>query len=223
MATPEQRPRVKICGITRVEDALLAVDLGATALGFICWPASPRFIDPDRARAIVERLPPLVTTIGVFVNQPLEVVETVTAQVPLRAVQLHGSETPAFCAAVGVPVIKSIAVPNGAADRVFEVARRYPEVTLLLDAYDPVRVGGTGRTIDWSVAARLGKARNIVLSGGLSPENVREAIAMVRPYAVDVSSGVEAAPGIKDPDRLRALFAAIDSTDESPSPDEERS
>jgi phosphoribosylanthranilate isomerase len=218
----ERRPRVKICGITRLEDALLAVDLGATALGFVFWPSSPRFIAPGRALGIVEQLPALVMTVGVFVNQPLESIEAVSSQLSLRVVQLHGSEAPAFCAAVSIPVIKAIAVADADADAALELARRYPGATLLLDAHDPVRVGGTGRTIDWTVAERLGRERHVFLSGGLTPENVREAVAVARPYGVDVSSGVESAPGIKSPERLRALFAAVDAIGEFPASGEER-
>ncbi|HJZ73264.1 MAG TPA: phosphoribosylanthranilate isomerase [Vicinamibacterales bacterium] len=192
---------VKICGVTRAGDALAAVEAGANAIGFVFWPDSPRFVDPYRARAIAARLPPFVTAVGLFVNQPAAHVNAVASLVRLGAVQLHGDETPGFAATIASPVIK--ALPVSAADA-------WPlETTLLLDAHDPVRRGGTGRTIDWSAAAAIAARRRVLLAGGLTPENVADAIAHVRPFGVDVSSGVERAPGIKDHQRLRALFEAI--------------
>ena len=194
---------VKICGITRLEDAEAAVDAGAGAIGFIFWPNSPRFIDPHRARRIAAALPPLVTPVGVFVNQPLEYVNGVASLVGLGTVQLHGDETPAFAAAVASPVMKAIA-PGG------DAGRAWPSrVRLLLDVHDPVARGGTGRTIDWRAAADLAAQRQVLLAGGLTPDNVADAIARVRPFGIDVSSGVERAPGIKDHQRLRALFEAV--------------
>ena len=193
---------VKICGITRVEDAEAAVAAGAGAIGFIFWPKSPRFIDPHRARTIAAGLPPFVTPVGVFVNQPLEYVNGVASLVRLGAVQLHGDETPSFAGAVSRPVIKALAVT--ADPHIWA-----PRVRLLLDVADPVARGGTGRTIDWAAAARLADQRQMLLAGGLTPDNVSDAIARVRPYGIDVSSGVERAPGIKDHQRLRALFEAV--------------
>ena len=194
---------VKICGITRLEDAEAAVAAGAGAIGFIFWPNSPRFIDPYRARRIAAALPPFVTPVGVFVNQPLDHVNRVAHLVRLGAVQLHGDESPGFAAAVSVPVMK--AVSSGQE----EVASWPAQVRLLLDVHDPVARGGTGRTIDWTAAAGIAAQREIVLAGGLTPDNVAEAIAQVRPFGIDVSSGVERAPGIKDHRRLRALFEAV--------------
>jgi phosphoribosylanthranilate isomerase len=194
---------VKICGITRLEDAEAAVAAGADAIGFIFWPKSPRFIDPHRARAIAAALPPFVTAVGVFVDQPLDYVNGVASLVRLGVVQLHGDETTRFAAAVSRPVMK--AVSTGTADVSVWPAR----VRLLLDVHDPVSRGGTGRTIDWAAAAKMTAQREMVLAGGLSPENVADAIARVRPFGIDVSSGVERAPGIKDHGRLRALFEAV--------------
>ena len=194
---------VKICGITRLEDAEAAVAAGAAAIGFIFWPDSPRFIDPYRARTIAAALPPFVTPVGVFVNQPLDHVNSVANLVRLGAVQLHGDETPGFAAAVSVPVMKAVSSGH-------EEMASWPErVRLLLDVHDPVARGGTGRTIDWTAAAAIAAQREIVLAGGLTPDNVAEAIARVRPFGIDVSSGVERAPGIKDHRRLRALFEAV--------------
>jgi len=194
---------VKICGITQLEDAEAAVTAGAGAIGFIFWPQSPRFIDPHRARVIAAALPPFVTPVGVFVNQPLDYVNGVASLVRLGVVQLHGDETPQFAAAVTRPVMKAVSI--GSADTRLWPAR----VRLLLDVHDPLARGGTGRTIDWAAAAELASQRQVVLAGGLKPENVADAVARVRPYGIDVSSGVERSPGIKDHQRLRALFEAV--------------
>jgi phosphoribosylanthranilate isomerase len=207
---------VKVCGITRMEDARVAVDAGAGAIGFIFWPASPRFIDPYRARAIAAALPPFVTSVGVFVDQPLDHVSGVASLVRLSAVQLHGSETPEYAAALGRPVIKAMTLndaPNSPGQGPRSDLDRWPShVTLLIDACDPVKKGGTGQTIDWAAAARVAGRRPILLAGGLTPENVGAAIARARPFGIDVSSGVEASPGVKDHARIRALFKAIEAT-----------
>ena len=199
--------RIKVCGIRRLEDALLAVDVGASAIGFIFWPASPRFIDPFRARAVAAGLPPFVTRVGVFVNQPPDYVKSVVGLVRLGAVQLHGDEDPGSYAIAGVPVIKSVAVDERF--RPTSVEDIHSDVTVLLDAHDPVMRGGTGRTIDWRAAADAARRRRVILSGGLTPSNVRDAVEAVSPYAVDVSSGVESSPGVKDAGKLRAFCAAI--------------
>lgn len=201
--------RVKICGIRRVEDAVLASSLGADAIGFIFWPRSPRFIDPFRARAIVRALPPFVTTVGVFVDQPVAFVMGVAQLLGLGAIQLHGSEDAAAYTGGALRIIKSVAVVEGG--DCLPVVRDVPlNATVLLDAHDPIKRGGMGRTIDWTQAEASARLRPIILSGGLTADNVRGAVAAVRPYAVDVSSGVESSPGIKDPDKLRALFAALE-------------
>jgi phosphoribosylanthranilate isomerase len=202
---------VKVCGITRLEDADAAVAAGARALGFIFWPESPRFLDPHRARAIVSALPPFVTTVGVFVNQPTAYVNGVAALARLSAVQLHGDETIDEAARVARPVVKAIGVSAatqaGAADA-------WPaRVTMLVDAHDPRRRGGTGRTIDWTVAAAIAARRRTILSGGLTADNVADAVARVRPFGIDISSGVERAPGIKDHARMRALFEVVHDID----------
>jgi phosphoribosylanthranilate isomerase len=201
------KPLVKICGVRRHEDALIAAGLGAAAVGFVFWPGSPRFIDPYRARAIVAALPPFVTAVGVFVDQPADYVGGVAGLVRLGAVQLHGSEPVETFARVPYRVIKS--VPVGATfDR--QSALTLPEhVTVLLDAHDPVRHGGTGVAIDWNAAAAVARTRRTILSGGLNAANARRAIETVKPYAIDVSSGVEVSPGVKDAAKLRELFAAI--------------
>lgn len=196
---------VKICGITRVEDALAAVEAGASAIGFVFWPGSPRAIDPDRARAIRSMLPASVTTVGVFVNQAASDVNRVAAAAELDAVQLHGDETVPYLTEIDRTVIKALALTERAPD-----PSVWPDgVTILLDAHDPVRRGGTGQSIDWQAAAAIARRRRTILAGGLSPDNVVAAIDQVQPFGIDVSSGVERSPGVKDHERLRALFEAL--------------
>ena len=200
-------PRVKVCGICRVEDAELAIAFGADAIGFIFWPGSPRYCEPDRAQAIAARLPTEITLVGVFVDQPVDHVIQIAEHVPLDAVQLHGSELVTDFDRVRQPLIKAVPVTDKLEPS--EVDALPDGVTVLLDAHDPIRRGGTGRTIDWKVAASIAARRRTILSGGLNAGNVRHAIAEVRPHMIDVSSGVESAPGRKDAGKLEAFFAAI--------------
>jgi phosphoribosylanthranilate isomerase len=193
---------VKICGITRPEDAAAAVRSGAAAIGFVFWPASPRYIDPERARQIASALPPGVAIIGVFVNQDADEVNRIAATARLEAVQLHGDETPEYADAIRFPVLKSCSVDD-------DVKGWPARVRLLIDVADPVRRGGTGQTVDWTRAAALAARREVLLAGGLTPENVAHAVTRVRPFGIDVSSGVERAPGIKDAAKIDALFAAL--------------
>jgi phosphoribosylanthranilate isomerase len=195
---------VKICGITRLEDAEAAVTAGANALGFVFWRKSPRFVDPYHARSIVGALPPFVLTVGLFVDQPIAEVTGVASLVGLGAVQLHGGEPPEYADAIGRPVIKAL-LPTDV-----DAMGQWPDrVLVLLDAIDPASRGGTGRIVDWDAAARAARRRPVLLAGGLTPENVSEAATRVRPFGVDVSSGVERSPGIKDHTRLRAFFEAV--------------
>lgn len=202
--------RAKICGITRDEDAALAIRLGAWAIGFVFWPNSPRAIDPDTAARIAQSFPSTVTPIGVFVDQPLETVDRVSRQVGLGAVQLHGRETPEYARRLTRPVIKALTLDECERDGLDRWERH---VTILLDAVDPIRRGGTGRTIDWERAGAIARTRPVILAGGLRPENLGEAVGRVRPFAVDVSSGVEASPGVKDAGRLQDLFAALNAAE----------
>lgn len=201
---------VKICGVTRADDAAAAVAAGASAVGFIFWPQSPRFVDPYRARAIAASLPPFVTPVGVFVDQPLDYVSGVASLVHLGAVQLHGNETPEFGAALRRPIVKAIVRSESGA---FDLDRWAANVMILLDAHDPVKRGGTGTIVDWTAAAGAARRRRVLLAGGLTPDNVGEAIASVRPFGIDVSSGVESSPGVKNHERIAALFAAIRSAE----------
>jgi phosphoribosylanthranilate isomerase len=199
--------RVKVCGIRRREDALLAVELGADALGFVFWPDSPRAVTMEQVREIADALPPFVSTVGVFVNQPLPEIMAMAASARLTTIQLHGDEDASAYAGCGWPVIK--ALPVGADFTLSAVDGVPAQITVLLDAHDPVRRGGTGRPIEWMLATAAARLRPVILSGGLTSENVRLAVETVHPYAVDVSSGVESAPGIKDEEKLRAFFAAL--------------
>ena len=198
---------VKVCGITRLEDGLSAAAAGAVAVGFIFWPHSPRYIDPKKAREITRELPPFVTPVGVFVDTSPSEVERIAGVVGLEVVQLHGRELCSDYAKIGVRLIKSVAV--GEKFSMESLTQISEDVTVLLDAHDPVLVGGTGQPIDWTIGARIARERRVVLSGGLRPENVCEAIKMVAPYAVDVSSGVEDRPGIKNHELVRAFVKAV--------------
>lgn len=201
------RPVVKVCGVTRVEDALLAAELGAAAVGFVFWPGSARYLDPTAAVAIARALPPFVTTVGVFADQPMEDVRRIAETVMLGAIQLHGAEIAAAFESLRRPLIKAVGVRGGVMPSCLSEIPRH--VAVLLDADDPQRRGGTGRTIDWAIAAAVAAERPVILSGGLRPENVADAIDAVHPAAVDVASGVERGPGVKDASRLRMFFEAI--------------
>lgn len=201
------RTRVKICGLTRLEDAELAVELGADAVGFIFWSQSPRAVTVDRAAAIARALPAFVARVGVFVNPDPDEVRRIASDVGLSAAQLHGDESPAAFAGAAPTLIK-VAALSGDAD--VRAAIELPlDVTVLVDAADRERRGGTGQQADWSGAARIAAVRPVILAGGLSPDNVAQAIARVRPWGIDVSSGVEDRPGVKSAAKLRALFEAI--------------
>jgi phosphoribosylanthranilate isomerase len=206
----EQLPiRIKVCGITRAEDALAAARLGVDALGFIFAPASPRCVTPAGAAEIIKKLPPFITAVGVFVNEEPRLALEAARVAGVSAVQLHGDETPEYCAGFPMPVIKVFSVGAG-----FDPAimRRYAVAGYLLDTWDPGRRGGSGNTFDWSVAAKAcGMYGNVILSGGLNPANVREAVETVRPCAVDMNSGVEISPGVKDVEKIKAAVSIIKS------------
>lgn len=204
--------RVKICGITTVSDGLLAAEMGANSIGMVFWPSSPRFVDPGRARAIVRALPADVTKVGVFVNQTADAL-AIAQEVGLDSIQLHGDEQPDAYAGLPMPVIKAVAVRG--TEAVAEAAAIPAQVTVLLDANDPIRRGGTGTVIDWSIAAEIARLRPVILSGGLTAANVADAVRAVRPYGIDVSSGVECHPGCKAAGKLRALFAALNGVHET--------
>ena len=185
---------LKICGLTNEADAIHAAAAGATALGVVFAASSPRCVSPDRARDIVEAVPADVPVVGVFVNAPIDEIVAVVAHTGIRIVQLHGDEPQQYAAVLKVPVLRAAGV-----DVALEA---WPTATLLLDAVSGVARGGTGQRVDWHAAAAIARRRKTVLAGGLTADNVAEAIAIVQPFGVDVSSGVEAAPGRKDPDKV---------------------
>ena len=196
--------KLKVCGVTSFEDARAAIDCGAEFLGFNFYAKSPRYIDPLSARAIIERLPDDIICVGVFVNEsrPEDVVEILRVSGAQMA-QLHGDESPTYCASVGAErVIKALRTGD---DFDARSVLDYPASAVLLDAFDPKLYGGTGRTTNWAIAREAAKLTRIFLAGGLAPENIVEAIRAVEPFAVDVNSGVESAPGRKDANKLQAL------------------
>jgi phosphoribosylanthranilate isomerase len=202
--------RVKICGITNLADARRSVDAGADALGFNFYAKSPRYIAPAEARAIAQRLPRHILTVGVFVNAPVAAILKIALAAELNVLQLHGDESPALVRKLRVryPVVKAFRVGEGFT--LAQLKRFQSADAFLLDAFDPGLRGGTGKTFDWRVARAARKYGPIVLAGGLTPENIAEAIAKTEPFAVDVCSGVEKSPGKKDAARLKALMAAIE-------------
>jgi phosphoribosylanthranilate isomerase len=211
--------QVKACGITNTGDARLAADLGAWALGLIFWPQSPRACPLDEAEAIGEELRRRVEVTGVFVNAPLDELARTAERSSLSLLQLHGEEGPAYCSEAarrtGCKVMKAVRVKdasNVAALRAFHTDFH------MLDAYVPGRPGGTGESFNWELAAMHRGPVPVVLSGGLDPDNVGRAIAAVRPFAIDSASGTEAAPGRKDPERLKAFFRAVESADRAAAP-----
>lgn len=199
--------RVKICGITRVQDGLAAARLGAHAIGLVFYDASPRAVSRDQARAIVDALPPFVTAVGLFVNAEARIVRDTLAAVPLQLLQFHGDETPDYCAGFGVPYLKAVRVRPGV-DLLQYASDFCTARGLLLDAWVEGVRGGTGATFDWSLIPRS-LPLPVVLSGGLDAGNVGTAVRAVRPWAVDVSSGVESAKGIKDAVKIESFMNGV--------------
>jgi len=203
------RTRVKICGITRPDDALRAAHLGADAIGLVFYDKSPRAIDVDIARDILAVLPPFVTVVGLFVDPTPRHVAAVLHRVPLDILQFHGNEEPGECTAYNKPYIKAIRVKDGL--NLHEQAKRYTSARgLLLDTYVPGVPGGTGQAFNWSLIPK-NLNKHIILAGGLTPKNVWQVISAVRPFAVDVSSGVEVEKGIKDPEKMAAFIRGVNN------------
>ena len=238
--------RVKVCGVTRLEDAQLAVELGAVALGFNFYPPSPRYLAPMAARDIIRRLPPFVAAVGVFADETDAVhINAVADEAGVAVVQIHGPKFPADDCVGRYPVIRAISLPQAMAPPVWPVdspwkegeglpnqveeairaftmqgllteagrLRQFCVHAFLLDTADPVLRGGTGKTFDWTLARRIAQYGPVILAGGLTPENVAQAIREVRPFAVDVASGVESSPGIKDHAKLQTFFLAVQDAD----------
>jgi phosphoribosylanthranilate isomerase len=198
--------KIKICGITNLTDAILALDLGADALGFIFYSNSKRYISTEDASRIISKLPPFVKTVGVFVNQSVEELKSMKREIGFDIFQLHGDEKPDYCRQLGNSVIKVIRVK----DRINQdKIDSFPVQALLFDAYSKADFGGTGRSFDWGLIKGIAPSKTIILSGGLTPENVAEAIDIVNPYAVDVSTGVEDHPGKKNAVKLKAFIKAV--------------
>lgn len=202
--------KIKICGITNLADALLAAELGADALGFIFYPQSPRKVAPETVRKIIAQLPPFVVSVGVFVDEAAAVVQELAAGVGLDLVQLHGQESPEYCRSLGRRVIKGFRLKDETSLPEL-VPYRGAVQAFLLDTYKKGQVGGTGATFDWGLAREAHKYGRIILAGGLTPDNVAQAIRVAQPQAVDTASGTEAEPGRKDPAKLRAFFKAVRS------------
>jgi len=201
-------PKIKVCGITVLEDALAAIELGVDALGFVFHPQSPRNISAEEAARIIHKLPPYVTTVGVFVNRPPDVVNDIAEKCGLDLVQLHGDEPPEYCRDIRRRVVKAFRVRNRDSLKNLE---DYAVSAILLDAYVPGEYGGTGRPFNWDIAKEAAKTKTVVLSGGLTPQNVATAVAAVKPYAVDVSSGVELSGDKrrKDPAKIKMFINNI--------------
>lgn len=201
------RVRSKICGITRVEDAMAAVEAGVDAIGLVFYAKSPRAVDIEQAKAIVAALPPFVTSVGLFVDMPRETLQALLREVPLDLLQFHGDESPADCEGFARPYIKALRV-RADQDVTMMMAPYVGASGILLDTFVEGVPGGTGASFDWSLVPRAA-GKPIILAGGLTPDNVAQAIAQVRPYAVDVSGGVEVAKGIKDAGRIKAFLQAV--------------
>ena len=202
--------RIKICGITHLDDALTAVEGGADALGFGFVPDTPRYIEANPAAEIIAQLPPFITTVGLFVDEDSTKISTIADQCRLDVIQLHGDECPEFCHALGGRIIKALRVKD-----VTSLSRLtdYNVSAFLLDTYVEGKMGGTGRVFDWNLAVKAKTYGRVILAGGLNPDNVADAVRHVKPYGVDVSSGVEAEPGRKDPDKVRKFIEAVRSVE----------
>ena len=206
MAKYSPQVRVKVCGTTRLKDALLAVECGADAIGFIFYKKSPRYVTEKTVKEICSKLPPFVHRVGVFVNETAEKINRIADRCGLDVVQLHGDESPAFCKKIKRRVVKAVRVKD--ASSLKEISR-YEVDAFLLDTYQDNQWGGTGKVFDWELAARAKKYGPVIIAGGLNPRNVKAAVKKVQPYGVDASSGVELSPGKKDPKKIKAFLNAV--------------
>ena len=201
--------KVKICGITNEDDARVAVEAGADALGFIMYRKSPRFVEAAVAKRIIDGLPPFVVAVGVFVNEEAAAVRRLMDECGLTLAQLHGDESSSYCEGLGRPSMKALRLKDrGTFLALAEFQGRANVRAFVVDAFSDQAYGGTGQTVDWTLAAEAARASRILLAGGLTPDNVAEAIRQVRPYGVDVSSGVEVRPGQKDHAKVQAFILA---------------
>ena len=225
MTTPAHRTRIKICGLTREADVDAAAQAGADAVGFVLYEHSPRAVTPQRAGALARRLPPFVTPVLLFVNADAGLLQAALSAVPGALIQFHGDETPADCLGVERPFMRAARIPTGAAGKDFDLLKYADDFSaataILLDAHVD-GYGGGGQSFDWTAFPwshpRLNASSRLVLSGGLTPANVTDGIRLVRPWAVDVSSGVEVSKGIKDAGKMQAFVAAVRDADAAPQP-----
>ena len=205
------RTRVKICGITRTEDAIAAANVGVDAIGLVFYQKSTRCVEIDQAKTIIAKLPPFVSAVGLFMDARGEFIREVVSQVPLDLLQFHGDECPADCGLYGRPYIKAVAMRDGINYAAYTAS--YPDAAgFLLDSHSAGQAGGTGQTFDWTKVPQAHE-NPLILAGGLKPENVAEAIQQVRPYGIDLSSGVESSPGVKDAGRIQALMNEVKKID----------
>jgi len=205
------RTRVKICGITRPEDAQVAADLGADAIGLVFYTKSPRYVEASLAAEIISAIPPFITTVALFLDARQDFIQQVLNTAPVDLLQFHGDECPADCGTFGRPYIKAIGMKGGVNAQAY--ADTYPDAQgFLLDSHAVGEAGGTGQRFDWSSVPELNKP--VILAGGLRPDNAAEAVNLARPYALDISSGVESSPGIKDKDMMQEFISEVKKADE---------
>jgi phosphoribosylanthranilate isomerase len=202
---------VKICGITNINDAYVAIKYGADALGFIFYPKSQRYVAPERAKEIIEKLPYDIIRVGVFVNHEIQEVKEIAKFCGLNLIQLHGDESPEYCAQFPISFLIKAVSPRIKED--IRKLRNYPVRAILVDGREQGNYGGTGKNSDWKLAIKIKETHPLILAGGLNKENIREAIEMVRPQAVDINSGVEISPGKKDPDKIREVIELVRKID----------
>lgn len=203
--------KVKICGITKLEDALAAAEFGADALGFVFFEKSPRYINPEKAAEIIRELPPFITPVALFVNEEKEKILDILATTGINVLQLHGEETPEYANSFQMRVLKAIRVRN---EESLSATSDYSSSSILLDAWSPEAYGGTGKKFDWDILRRIGVEKRVVLAGGLNADNVSYAINLVKPYGVDVSSGVEICAGEKDHKKIEQFIKAAKQSKE---------
>ncbi len=198
---------IKICGITNLKDACFAAECGVDAFGFNFYAKSPRYLSPECAREIIDNIPDGITKVGVFVNSDAPDIRKIVEFCGLDMVQLHGDESPEYCRQFPSPLLIKAISPRDEGD--LRNAMSYPVRAILVDAYDPIRYGGTGKRSDWRLAVRVKETHLLIIAGGLNPDNIREAIEIVRPHAVDINSGVESSPGRKDPQKVRTVIDIV--------------
>lgn len=201
--------RVKVCGITNLKDALCAIEFGASALGFVFYPESKRCVNPHDAGEIISHIPPFVASVGVFVNQEIDYITEAQRLSNFGVCQLHGDESPEYCEQIPFPKIKAIRIGEALDPDILDTVGAYPVDAILFDNYSPEAYGGTGTSFNWDILRDCRPAKPVIISGGLTPENVGEAIALLKPFAVDVSSGVEERPGEKSASKIKKFIEAV--------------